>query len=691
MAYSEESESEESPKSEGKPKDRKEDMSRYAKVGFPWWRCPLEKEEGVPEPHEVLDRLYEECENDQAGRYQSYREYEKLFGADTGSGSDDLFTLLLNGQLKQNELANTIETLWAQVFKTDIVPSVCASEADYEEWFRSKAYGRWLEGALDEGEAFSKAVPRAGLMSLVYGTGPIKGIICDYGKYVKIESRAVNPKYLMVDRMDAVHGRPRTLFQKDHCDRWQLLEEYEEDGPGHYGNPEWREEMLLAATSNDDEDLPSSSVMKSDMLTVKEAWHLPSKPGAKDGRHCIWIKGCTLVYEKWELDTFPFVWIRFGPYLGGFWGESAVKRLAGTQELLDKLNSKIDEAQDVMGVPRILVRKGSGLNVAQVDDIPGGILEIDDINGVRDWNAQCASPEMYNDRDAAPQKMRSLLGVSDFAVDQQIPQSMRDVSGDMLERWVGEGQARHAMFHKQHQQAVVDLGYLFMDLAALAESKGYDVVVKAPGSLKSSIESLSFKDVKIDKERMKLRVLPMSQLPQTFAGKVEAVKKLQELIPTMDPRTVTRMIELPDPSGATDMLVSSEEIIMKNIDFMVKKQRKLPVLANDNHDLIIALVTQFINMYRIKENASNDVVGILLAYIDDAIAFQKGLGAPDASAPPPPEAMLPPGMPPPDMGGMPPGPPGMPPPGAPPMGPPPSPPPVGPPGAPPPMPGMPGI
>lgn len=705
MAYDYESEdsSEESPKkkpAKKEPKESKRDLTKYERLGFPWWRCALKAKEGEPKPHEILERLYEECYQDQSGRYQAYREYEKLFGSSTGSEADDVFSMLQTGELKQNELANTLETLWAQVFKTDIVPSVCTSESDYCEWFRAKAYGRWLEGSLEEGEVFSEALPKAGMYALVYGTGPIKGIICPYNDTVKIEARAINPKFLMVDRMDGQHGRPRTLFQRDHIDRWQLLEDYEEDEEGCYGDCEERCDSILSATSNDDDDMPSSSVMKCDMLTVKEAWHLPSRPGAGDGRHCIWIKGCTLVYEKWDLPTFPFIFIRFGASLGGFWGESAVKRLAGTQELLDKLNKKIDESQDVMGVPRIVVRRGAGINKAEIDDIPGGILEADDINGIRDWNAQCASPEMYNDRDAAPGKMRSLLGVSDFSVDQQIPQGMRDVSGDMLERWVDQGQARHAMFHKEHQKAVVNLAYLFMDLACLAEDRGYDMVVKAPGTLKSSIETLKFSEVKIDKERMKLRVLPMSQLPQTFAGKVEAVKKLQELIPTMDPRTVARMVEVPDPAGLSDMLVSDEEIIMKNIDFMVKKNAKLTVLPNDNHELILQLVNRFINCYRVKENADDDVVGTLIAYMEDAKSFMDGgLGAPDANAPPapldamgqpipPPMPPGPPGMPPGPMGAMPPGPPGMPPPGALPPGPPMGASPMGPPGPPAPLPGM---
>lgn len=648
----------------------------------PWWMCPLKPTEGEAEPHEILDRQYEILRNDQDSRYNAYKEYERLFYSNAVSGDEDI-NLVLTGELKQNELANTIETLWAQVFKTKIVPAICTSEADYEQWARAKDYGRWLEGALDDAKMFDEAMPTAGLYALVYGTGPIKvyGVTEDgKRKKGKVKARAVNPKYLMVDKISAKHGKPKTLFEKDHIDRWELLATYGQ-GDGMYGDEDDRRVSILKSGSNDDPDLGTQNLTDCDMVTVKEAWHLPSKPGSKDGRHCIWICGQTLVYEEFSWDSFPFIWIRYGAKLEGFWGISAVHRLAGMQELLDKLNKKLDESQDVMGVPRILLAKDSGIRKVDIDDVPGGILECDNINGVKEWNAQTAAPELYSDRDATPGKMRALLGISNFESTQQLPQGMRDISGDFLERLVDQGQARHAMFHKEYERAAVDSGYLFMLMAADLEDDGYDVAVKAPGTTSRGVESLSFKDVKIDTEHLKLRILPMSQLPQTFSGRIEAIQKLKDLMPNMAPQTVARMTEVPDVDGQTDLMVSNEEIIMKNIHFMVKKNKYLPPLPFDDHKLIVALTTRFINMYRVKDDYSLDVESLLVKYAEEASALSKGLGGQDPNAPPPPmmQPVGPDGMPTAVPGMAPQGPPG-----APPMGPPPGmgPPPMGPQGPP---------
>lgn len=671
MAHEEEAPQSERPKKAKKKSGKKPELRESQ-----WWRA----EELNLKPHEILDNLVRQIEDDQEGRREAYREYERMFGSGI---TDDVMQMLASGTLSQNELANTIETLWAQVFKNKIVPAVCTNEADHDEWERAKSYSRWLEGALDAADVYESAVPMAGIYSLIYGTGPIRvdwEEDWDEEKAAKVTAYAVNPKYLTVDRLEAKHGKPRCLYFKTHVDKAVLHDIYKDDDEDFYGTSTERCHGIDKCTSNDDDDLGLSTTRtKCDMVTVREAWHIPSGPKAGDGKHVIWINGCTLLYREFTWDTFPFVFIRFGCRTEGFWGESAVKRLGPTQQLLDKLNKKIDEAQDIMGVPRIIVRNAANIKVAHIDDIPGGIIQCEDMNGIKEWNAECVQPELYADRDNAPRKMRSLLGVSDFEVQQQIPQGMRDVSGAFLERWVDQGQARHAMFHKEYENAIVKLSYLFMRQAKELEEAGYKLSVMSPGyeHNKSSVEALDFSDVYIDRKRLKLRVMPMSDLPQTFAGKVEAIAKLRnEAGVPVDAKTVMRMIQVPDVSSATDMLVSDEELIMKNLNHMCKTGEFVPPLPFDNHDLIVQMTTRFINHYRIRNDADMDKIGLLAQYIDQALALKKGLGGTDPNAPPSlstmaalagqgPAPLPPPGMGPPGPPGMgpPPGPPGVPPPG----------------------------
>lgn len=616
-----------------KPKKSKKPEPTHAE----WWRA----EELELEPHEILDTLIRQIEQDQEARYSAYREYARLFGADPDMfGSDESYAIMNAEKLNQNELANTIETLHAQVFKSRIVPAVSANEADYEEWTRARAFSRWLEGIMDEAELHFDALPRAGLDMFVYGTGFIKiGHDEDADGLCTIRFHRVDPRMVYVDRLEARHGKPRSFYEKDFVDMYQLAADYgpENDGgtKGMFGTPQERLDGILGCKPNDDDDMAIGSALKTTMVTVREAWHLPTKKGKKDGRHVIWVKGCTLVDETWSWDRFPFTVMRFGHRLSGYYGKSAVQTLAPTQRNHDKLNAKIDEAQDIMAVPRVIVGNGAKLTVDHLDDIPGGILRVDGpVSGISEWNATAMSPEIYQERAEAPEKMRSLLGVNSFDTQSQLPAQLREVSGPALERLLDAGTARHAMTHAEVERAIVDLGYLAMMYAADLEAEGKEVTVVGPGaSEKTTVELLNFADVVIDRKRMKLRVQPMNAMPQTFAGKVEHFGKLRET-GDISGKQYLKMLEVPDMAGAADFLGSDEEIILKNLHFMVKKGKYVQPLQYDNLDLIVPLTTAFINWYRIREDADMEKVGMLAQYIEDAIALKKGLGTGDPMAPP---------------------------------------------------------
>lgn len=624
-----------------KSKPRAKDQASKAKITqAQWWKATAQNRK----PHELLDALVKQIAEDQSSRYDAYREYARAYGADLGAfGDDNTMSNVYGEELKQNEMANTIETLHAQIFKNKVVPGISTSEADWEEYERAKGFARWIEGWFTDAKIFSDAVPTAGMDSIVFGTGFIKVTSDrDYAKKTaSITAERVCPRYIYIDRHEAKHGKPRSIFQKHHIDRWVLHDKYvdEADGDtGLYGDIEFRSACIQEVASNTDDDFDQSSLTKGDMVTVWEAWHLPSRPGAKDGRRCVWIQGCTLIDEPWERDRFPFTSIKFGTVLAGVYGDSAVRRLNPSQKAYDKLNQKIDDAIDIMAVPRVIMRKGTGITAADMNDIPGSILEVegDPNTCIREWNAVPMGSDVFNERTGMPQRMRGLIGVSQMDAQQSLPQGMRDVSGAFLERWSESGNARHAMFHGQYEAAMVDLADLAIDEAESCENDKLEVIVKAKGAeIKNTIELLSFKDVGIDRKRMTLYIQPMSQLPQSFAGKVEALKTLGDV-----PKEYLRLVEVPDFNKESDLEVSDEDIIRKQIHFMIKNGEQLFPLPFDNLGLVISLTTKFINLYRVRSDADDTKIGLLANYIEEAQALAKGLGsggpelAPAGSPPP---------------------------------------------------------
>lgn len=610
-----------------------------------WWKA----ERDGREPHEVLSTLVGQIRDDQSERYQCYRIWAQAMGQDMTTFSGETGSIW-DDQLTINELQNTVETLHAQVFKNKVVPSPCPSEADYDEFFRAMGFGRWIEGILDDCRVFYDVVPQVGLACLTFGTGCAK--VLEKAEAGKIDIQAINPAFLFVDRLEARHGKPRSLHQKMHMDRWVALDKW--------GSTPEIQLSIIEAKQYDGDDFDLADLGDGDQITIWESWHLPSASGAKDGRHCIWMRGCTLLDEEWGEPTFPFVFMRFGTPMSGFWGLSAVQRLLPAQKAFDKLTQRIDLAHDLLGIPRIVKRPGA-VNTAQIDDIPGTIIEMENPADMREWNPVPITPDAYRERDSLPQRMRGSIGVSGFEAQMQLPQQLREASGAAIERWVDAGNARHAMLHGSYEEFMMQLTYLIGRKAAAMEKDGVDVVVRAPGAMKSTVELLSFKKVKMDMDTLKLRVLPVSQLPRTFAGRVKELSQLKA-DGDITRKTYLRLLEIPDIESEIDALVSDEDIIRKNIDHMLRTGDYIEPLPYDNLDLIVKFAARKIHEVRVREGESGeDKVSLLIQYIEEALALKNGVGQPGPALggpPNPSQAFAPPGaMPggaPPPMGAVPP-------------------------------------
>lgn len=626
----------------------------------------------------MLKALLDTVQKDQRHRYEAYKHWARCLDADMTAvdGTELSYLKFYGSELTINEALNTLETLHAQVFKNKILPAPCPSEGDYDDEFQARAFGRWLEGVFDDGKVFQEAVPQQGWDCLWAGTGLIK---CFYkptgkGKRAKLHYEAVSPRHIYVDITEARMGRPRSIHQKMYMDRWVASD--------LFGDTEDRRKKIqeFEETSEADFDRDVSYQGDGDQICVWESWHLPSGPTAGDGKHCIWINNCTLMVEEWKEDRFPFTIMRFGQREAGFYGKSAFARIQPAQKAFDRITKQIDEAHQVMAVPRIIVRKDSGIQVAHIDDIPFSIIETESPTAdIREWNAVPINPAMYQERDGLTRRMRGSIGVSDYEAQNSIPTNIRDGAAAYMDRAVESGQARHAMLHDQYENAMMDLADLSLMIAWQAEQAGYDIVVRAPGNaMKSTVEMLNFSKVKIRRDNLKLRVLPMSQLPRTFAQRIKDLTLLRDR-GDITQKAFLRMLEIPDVESQVDEYVADEDVIKRNLSYMIRTGNYISPLPYDNHDLIVKLTALKINEARCRE-VDEDTIALLVQYIEDALELKNGInppapmlgpeGAPGQAFAPPGPPMVPPGT---GPGGppqpMPQGPPQGPPPGPPVMGP----------------------
>lgn len=630
-------------------------MVKY--VSSQWWRAA----ENGREPHQVLLPLIKQVRDSQQERYDAYKALSGIYGADMSSrgGALNPFRHVFDDTLSFNELKNTVDSLHAQVYKNRIVPSVVSIGGDHTRFSRAKQLTRWIDGVLDDCKLHQKVIPQAGLGCLVHGTGIVK-----VGYEIIDESRAritldtVSALDIFVDIVEAKDGKPKSLFQITAVDKGSLIDDYgdpESDEAGLYGDSDQRTVAIMGSRNVQevDEYMVNSGTMDADQTLVYEAWHLPTAKG-KYGRYTMCVDGGTLIDREYEFKTFPHLFLRSGPPLHGFWGDSVAAQLVPGQKSYDKLTQRIDEAHDIMGVPRILLRKGMGLVKSHVDDIPGGILEYDGPDGgIKEWNATPITQDAYRERDGMPAKMRSVVGVSGMSATAQLPTQLRELSGVGLENWQDSEDARHAMEHRSYEDAICDLVYIINSIACALDDAGFSVQAKAVKG--SSMEVIDFSDCKLDIEEFRLKVLPVSQMARTFSGRV---KQLDPLLQqgAISMSTYRRLLEVPDIEMENDLDTADEDIIDQNLQFMLGGKGYTAPLAFDNLALIISRSTKFINKCRVQGVDEEDLAPIM-QYISDAVDKKKT--AEGADAPPPAQAGAPPpapagdpGMPPPGMGGQ---------------------------------------
>lgn len=620
-----------------------------------WWR---HRESGRA-PHEVLDSVIRSIRTQQSARYEAYRRWSAAYGANISAfGQSPSFRSFFNQELKVNELANTVDTLVAQVFKNRIVPSPHTVGGDWQQRKRAESLGRWLDGVFDECGVFDEVIPAAGLASFLYGTGPIKvtsQIVDEEKKQARIVVEWAPTWLTYVDEIEGRFRKPPNFYQRHLVDRWKCLADFAaagDDDESLWGTREEREKAILDAThtANDDDSFAYGN--EGDQLVVTEAWHLPSAPWADDGAHVIAINSCTLYVEKFARKRFPFAFVRHGVPLGEFWGSSLVQRLEPLQVAQDRMDDRIDAAMAMMAVPRIILSKNSGIQLDHIDDIPFAVLTANDINGVREWNAQPVHPDLYQHRNSMADRMRGIAGVSAYAAQGMIPAGLRNASGRALEAYEDTENARHAMLHRSYEAAIIDLAEIIIDEAEELADRGYSVTSRAMD--RNAIQVLDFKDVRMDRDDYVLRLPPISQLAKGFSSRLEQLDKLVEN-KAITINTYRRMLGNPDIEAENEIDTADDEIILKNFHVMIDEGEALSPMSTDNLGRIVELAGKFINWCRLR-NVPSERWALVSQYADEAIRL-KGMATPPPAPAPMPGPM--PSAPPNPMGAppMPPGPP----------------------------------
>ena len=574
-------------------------------------------------------RLYENCD------------FESLGGRDFGAS---IVRQLMTGAglMSLNVGASCVDTLTAKVTKNHPKPTFLTSGASWKKQIQARNLEKWCRGFFYETKVYQKARP-------VFVDG------CEFGtaflqvypeKEGKLCCERVLPNEILVDDLDGQYGSPRQMFRVKYVPRDVLTRLYPKcaDEIRDEGKKEGAEMSANAL-----------SEVAEDTVEVFEAWHLPSGPGAGDGKHVIAISGCVLYSEPWKIDKFPFAIFRFKRRTTGFWGKGVIETVQPIQVELNRAVRSISSQMHRKGKGRIFVHVGSKVVASHLTNRDGGdIVQYVGSPPVVDNNNAIAQEE-FNYVLQLRQQAFQEVGISELSAAAKKPSGLD--AAVALREYSDIESERFAPSHQDWEQLFLDYTELAIDLITKQYGwKAYKVLV--PG--RRDLLEVDWADVDLERDDYVMQMFPASSLPQTPAARKQYVKELRADFPNKITEDVAlRLLDMPDIEAETNLANAIVDDVDATISAVLDDGKLLPLEPYQNLDMLIQRgVAQY--LYARHRGCPEDRLALLRNLIDNATSQKAALmapppvpggppmpGAPSPAAPPMPggPSMAPPPMP----------------------------------------------
>ncbi len=581
-----------------------------------WWAEP--KNDVHERVFAVFEHLDETQQHHRIANLKHLRLYSNRMAQ--GLGGRDYAQVGNDDRLKLNIVRSVIDAAVAQIATNRPRPMYLTEKGNYSLRTRAKHLGKFVMGQFYAVDQYSLSLD-VFLDAAIFGTGYEK--IYEVGGRIYAERVFTNE--IVTDDNEAKYGDPRQLFQYKQVNREVLAKAY----------PKHKDDISSANLIR--EDLSYHEAIN-DPVSVIEAWHLPSAPDAKDGRHVICVSNKTLVDEPW-VRGFPFaVWRWSKPPLG-YLGTGIAEELTPIQIELNYLLGKVQEIANNL-TNSLWVRKGE--NIGRISN------KNNSVNTYTNTVPQMLTlgaipPELLQQIQYLEQKAYQLIGVSQLSASSMKPAGLN--SGEALKTYndIGSQRFMHVGQRWEHFH-VRQVAELILDCAREIEERGDgDIEVLAQGN--KDVERLKFSDVSIERDKYVTKSWPVSLFPDSPAGKLDTIEKLAGINEEVQ-RYLIPLLDFPDFDSVRARINAPYELVEKQIEMILehgRPQTPLPFMNLDlaRHQGTLALLEAE------KDGAPEERTELLRQYLDKIDAMQAPPAppaAPVAPAPgmPPPQA-LPPG------------------------------------------------
>lgn len=416
-----------------------------------------------------------------------------------------------------------------------------------------------LEGIFQQGKFFparQRAIKAAALCGL--------GWVVPVWNDGRIEYEYVFPGEVVVDDVE----NPRSIVRERLIDRGVLNALY----PG-------RKKEFDGAESGDPSQYGYDSSL--DQVVIREAWHLPSKQGAKDGRFVRVTSNGVLSSQRLNRPRFPLVPWTWGDPLAGSIGEGLAERLIGLQREINSVLRTISANVYMGGNLKVAVERGAQIIDAQLSNALGGVRI--DYTGTppQFFVNDVFNPQLLTYLQFLIERAYNVARVSELSATSEVPAALTGSGRSMLVYQNIEAKG-FIMVGRADEQSTLDAAIRTLDLAEDMK-EDFEVVYRS----KSWLEKYRWKELLMNPDDFDLQVQPASWLPATQAGKVAVA---QEMVDRgwWSQEQAMQQAEIPvDPEAELDLLTAPMDLIDQRIELILKHGQALTPHPRMNLDLYV--------------------------------------------------------------------------------------------------------
>lgn len=480
----------------------------------------------------------------------------RLYGNASMLGMPKLVAQVANTakSVSYNVVQSGIDTATAKIAKNKPKPFFLTNGGNHDQQKKAKKLNKFVEGVFYEQKAYDKG-PIAFRDGGVWGDG----IVHVFAAHGRIRWERVLPHELVVDELEALAGDPRSMHRVRAVDRGLLMELH----------PDKAEVIRNAKEAS--HELRSMLPNVADLVTVRESWHLPSGPEAKDGKHIITIDGHALTkMEDYDKPRFPFARFQYSPRLYGYWSQGAAEQVQGIQLEINALRAVVQKATKLSGAHYWLIENGSKVAKSIITNMIGSIIPY---TGAK---PEVVTPpiipqEIYQQIATLKQDAYEQMGISQLSAASAKPAGLN--SGAALREYSDIESDRFQTIGRSYESFMLDLAALSISVAKdIAEEEG-DYVVKTPAG--RFLRSIKWKDVALDEADYVMQCFPISSLPNEPSGRLQTVQELVQA-GAIPQSMLAKLMQFPDLEQYESLSNAMEDRLEELFDAMVDEGEYSP-------------------------------------------------------------------------------------------------------------------